>query len=268
MSQIALSVDPRPSHPASETTGTGQRSRVGSRQKARRRQRMSRILAGLTIASTLAGLFFLTPAPSDHGQRLLVPPNGAWIETLPSRPIFSLAGGEFARPSVFYRARRHEPGGGRIDQMGFGQMGDDKASFLRLTIYRMGEEPHVQIPFFVEMARRAAEAQIAIARSQPAQPQATRFGTFDIAEVVLTDDMHQRSCLGFRSAIEEKNLRLSGLACGASAQKFDQQDLACALDQLTMVNSSEEKNLVSFFAAPQRTKECLDRRPVATKGRR
>ncbi|NDA48636.1 MAG: hypothetical protein EBY21_15445, partial [Alphaproteobacteria bacterium] len=158
MSQMALSVDPRPSHSASETAVSAQRGRAGSRHKSRRRQRMSRILAGLTLATTLAGLFFLAPSPSDQGQRLLVPPNGAWIETLPSRPIFSLAGGEFARPSVFYRARRHEPGGGRIDQLGFGQMGDDKASLLRLTIYRMGEEPHAQIPFFVEMARRAAEA--------------------------------------------------------------------------------------------------------------
>ena len=53
-------------------------------------------------------------------------------------------------------------------------MSDDKAALLRLTIYRTGEELHAQIPFFVEMARRAAEAQISIVRSQPAKEFYTR----------------------------------------------------------------------------------------------
>ena len=268
MSQIALSVDPRPPHTASESSSGTHRPSAGSRARARRKQRMSRILAGLTLGATLLGLFLFAPSPSDQGQRPIAPPNGAWIENLPSRPIFSLPGGEFARAPLFYRARRHEPGGGRIDQLGFGQMSDDKAALLRLTIYRTGEELHAQIPFFVEMARRAAEAQISIVRSQPAQPQTTRFGTFDFAELVLSDEIRQRSCLGFRSSFDEKGLRLSGLACGSMGQKFDKQDLACSLDQLTLANSADEKNLAAFFAAPLRIKECVDRRPVATKAKR
>jgi hypothetical protein len=220
-----------------------------------------RIATAALIACVCA--FAIASAPPNGGAEDSAAPKAesarpsaplpAWIEIPRPEELFALKAPELAKEARSYHARRHRNGGGRQDVLVFGGA-TDSAPSLRLTIYRVGDEPAPDASFFVDLARRAAEAGRGISRV--AQPTAlpTRLGVFEVADLNVTrSGAPESACLGFRLAQAARNLRITGFACGGPegplASLASKSALACLLDDVELVPAARDSDLSAFFAA-------------------
>ena len=204
------------------------------------------VLAGVgtlaLAALMLAGLL----DPEAEAPQPSAPPPPGWEEIVAPAQRFTLDSAEFGHAPALYEARRHLAGGGRQDFLTFGA-NFATAPYLRLALYQVGEETAPRVDFFVDLTRTAALAGLSVIRSTLPQPQATRFGAFDVAELGVTDGASERMCLGFRFRPEGADLRLAGFACAAE-KVLDRNQLACVLDRLEPAAGLDDPRLAAVFA--------------------
>jgi hypothetical protein len=186
------------------------------------------------------------PLRMTHVGKALLPAP-AWIQI--NRPIelYALEAPEITRLSRSYEAHRHLTGGGRQDILTFGAPNPDSA-YVRLVVYRLGEEEAANTPFFVELARRAADGGLAITKSQAPAPLTTRFGEAEVADIAMAAaESTAMPCLGFR--VEAKGLawHMTGFACGGR-NPLPRPALQCLFDRLDLLSAGEDTALAKFFA--------------------
>jgi hypothetical protein len=173
----------------------------------------------------------------------------AWVEIAKPFRLFALAAPDWGREPTSYTAQRQRDGGGRRDNLTYGTFGTDQP-WLHLTLYRPGTEEAVAAPFFVDMARRAAPAGLAVARMGQPAPLPTRFGTFEVADFTLAGQAGatgpSTQCLGFRLPTD-KILQIGGFACAAPGQPVSRQRLACTLDRIDLISAGDDTDLRGFF---------------------
>lgn len=222
------------------------------------------MLAGLAgCGSLIYGLLQGLPPdePRQGGQTALEQP---WVDI--GRPIelYALQSNEFGREPRRYEARRHRTGGGRQDVLAYGaEFGE--GPYLRLSLYRIGREPAPAASFFVDLARQAAQAGLAVARSAQPAPLATKFGPLETADVLLERGSTEATCLAFRLLAGDVDFRLDGMACGESAAP-DRASLACVLDRLDLISGSGDPPLLRFFTeAEQRRGQTCQARPAGAR---
>ncbi len=211
-------------------------------------------LAALAIALAATAAFSgLLRAPAAAPDSSEIAKN-AWQEVRNPLKFYSLESVEFGREPRVYEARRHVIGGGRQDSLTFGAAVPGAEPSLRLSIYRFGKESVSDDRFFVEMARRAAQAGFAVTHSAQPGDLATRFGTFETADLTLATPVGEVACLGYRLEVATPGLRISGYACGAPGRPVDRRSLACALDRLDLVSAAEDRPLARFFVAAEQAR--------------
>ncbi|MBX9761107.1 MAG: hypothetical protein K2Y29_20185 [Beijerinckiaceae bacterium] len=213
-------------------------------------------VAGLALASTLSGVAMQTsqaagPDPGADGSFPAQPAEGraagAWEEVADVRPRFALAGSEYGREPDFFSVRRNVAGGGRLDQIAFGSP-HEPGPYLRFTFYRPFDEPVGGVSFWLEMARRAGEAGLALERSQPVPELAqTRFGAFEIGILRASGPQGPRACLGFRHEGHEPDFVISGVACLNAEPALARQALVCAIEAVTLAPGQDDAELAQFF---------------------
>ncbi len=227
----------------------------------RRERQLKRLIvgSGLALSAILCGALLLDriePAPQQVAVRA---PEPVWVEIAKPFQLFSLPAPELAREKSSYQARRHASGGGRQDILTFGGFGEP-GPYVRLVIHRVGGEYVPETSFFVDVARRAAEAGLAVTRSLAPAGLPTRFGTFETADVSLASgSSSEPTCLGFRMSVTKPDMRISGLACGSHAKPMERVQLTCLLDRLDLVSAGDDKAMRAFFAGAElaRNTACL-----------
>ncbi len=241
--------------------------------RAARSARLRWRLSGIALATLMCGVGLallaqadapLPPVPSKHP----VPPAPAWIPINRPFPLYGLEVAEVAKLSSAYEALRHQTGGGRQDILTFGSPKPDSAYF-RLILYRAGSEDVPNAPFFVELARRAADANLAITKSIPPAQLATRFGDAEVTDVTLTAAAGiDISCLSFRMQAKSLPWRMSGFACGG-AKPLARSELQCILDRLDLNTAGDDQALAKFFAVAElhRNPACAGTRLTPTTAR-
>jgi hypothetical protein len=221
------------------------------RLRRRRRNLAPVAVAFLALLLLAFGVVVLAAAQSEDGPvqtaRLEAPPAPQWIDVVRPIEIFSLDAPDFAKDTKIYRARRHRDGGGREDMLGFGQL-SGKESFLRLMIYRIGTETAPQVSFYVDLARRAAAAELSIGRSVLPQVDTTRFGPVEVADLDLVGrDGTTTPCLGFRGS-SEAPIKMVGFACGTKDKPLSRPGLTCIIERLDLNSAGEDVALARFFS--------------------
>ena len=222
-------------------------------------------LAGLALlGAILVVLLNVRLAPGAAAPAPVPAParTDRWVEIDNPSPLFVLDSAAFGKLPRLYEARRAEHGGGRRDMLTFGRFDGSGDSYLFLSLAKAGAATP-PAPFFVALARPAAEAALALTRSGEPTPLATRFGAFEIADVTLARQAIQASCLGFRFDAEASRFHIAGLACGGARRPLERARLACSLDGLSLVSADADSNLGLFFqsAKPRRDRLCGDDRP-------
>jgi hypothetical protein len=213
-------------------------------------------LLGLAVA-----LLAAAASPNQIRQTAAIePPPPVWTEINHPLPLFDLTAPELAKSPMAYQARRHILGGGRQDILTYG--GLNGPTYLRLQLYRLGTEPVPATPLYVDLARAAAQADVSISHSLPPTALATRFGTFEVADISLAGrNAAGVPCLGFRGAALGGGFRISGFACGGPALLMSRPTLACLIDRLDLNAAGDDQALASFFAATE-----LKRNPACAGG--
>jgi hypothetical protein len=215
-------------------------------------------VAGLAVSGLMPAP--KTPAPAAPA------PKSDWIDYGKPVQVYALQTPEFGKDVRLYEARRHREGGGRQDILSYGGVEIGQTPALRIALYRPGAEIAPLTTFHVDVARQAARAGLALTRSSVPDGLATRFGTVEVADIMLARDETPTPCLGFRLMVGEPDLRVAGYACGG-AKPLDRPTLACALDRLELLSPGDDKELAKYFIAAEqaRNKACATQRPPGAK---
>lgn len=218
-----------------------------------RRRGVPRLRISLTSALIVAGLAVLAQRSSEMAENRVEEPSAGPQPAAPPSPwqtipgpmaVYELEGPEWNRLGLAYEARRHEMGA-REDTLLLGRFASE-AAHLRLAITR-GARAEAARSLFVDLARRAAAAGMAVTRVAQSAPAATKLGPVEAAEIVLGSSA-PRSCLGFRFIHADLAFRLDGWLCGAGGQAPDAEQLACTLDRLSPIEATDDPSLRALFA--------------------
>jgi hypothetical protein len=192
-------------------------------------------------------------APAAPKPAAVARPENPWTEIVRPIALYSLETPDFGREPRLYEARRHATGGGRQDILTFGPADLGAGPALRIDLYREGAEEVPDSPFFADIARQAALAGFAVIRSALPDALPTRFGTFEAADVMLSEGKTETACLGFRLLADKAGLRITGFACGGQ-KPINRPTLACALGRLDLLAARENGDLTRFFVAAEQNR--------------
>ena len=214
-------------------------------------------LAALGIACLLALAFSAWRAALPPPPPLAAAPPSTWVEIVKPSHMFSVETPLFGKSPRLYEARSHREGGGRQDTLAYGAAAPGDAPLLHMMLYRRGSEALPEATFFVEIARRAAQAGFSVSRSGLPEMLPSRFGAFEVADMQLGYGAGVANCMGFRLQVGNPALLVSGFACGGSAG-LDRPGLACALDRLDLASAGGDGELAKFFSLAEsaRGKAC------------
>ena len=216
---------------------------------ARRRRLEVALVGGLTGVLAAAALIFAVEEPAAP-EPAKPAPVGGWLDV--SRPLamFSFDSQEFAPAPVSYAMRRHTTGGGREDILTSGDFAGD-GPFLRLVIHQVGEEGAADQSLFVEAARRASAAGLALDNLSNPAALPTRFGVAEWADARLSvpaDGAARENCAVFRFGETRPALRVSGLACGPAGKPYNRSQMSCLVGRLDLAAAGGDSDLQKFFA--------------------
>ncbi len=178
-----------------------------------------------------------------------------------NRPIalYDLAGTEFGKLPLGYRARRRRPDGAREDVLTFGTLGTAKP-YLQLSLLRAGPDAPgdggqdgLADGLADALARLAGLRGLTATRIRDAAPVDTRFGRIEAADLLLWQGGTATPCLGFRGGASDGGvLRVAGFACGAPGRPVGRAALACAVDRIDLVSAGDDAALRAVFVAAAR----------------
>ncbi|MFC7665694.1 hypothetical protein ACFQWF_28150 [Methylorubrum suomiense] len=108
-----------------------------------------------------------------------------------------------------------------------------EAPWLLVTATDAGARTESPPSLFVTLVRRAADGRgLAVTRTGERNVVATRYGTFETLETVLSGD-GTRTCTGFRS-LALNTVHLDGWLCGILGQAPEKREVACAIDRIAL----------------------------------
>ena len=235
--------------------------------RAARRHRLEvALFSGL---GAMLGVIYLVLAIAPPAERTAAAPAPApaWVETAKPLPVYSFAAPEFAHAVASYGMRRHSTGGGREDVLTFGVFTGADA-YLRIVVHRVGGEGAPNQTLFVESARRAAEAGLALDGLGRATAVLTRFGQAEWAEARIAapgQAAAREGCAVFRFAADEPALQVFGAACGPDGVAFTRRQMACLIGGLDLAAASDDDELQRYFARSELARDaaCSGPRPHA-----
>jgi hypothetical protein len=178
--------------------------------------------------------------------------------------LFALDSAELAKAGESHDAVRARTGDGREDSLTFGAAARSDAPFMELAVYRIGSEASDPAPFFVELSRRAAAAGLAVSKATPADPMRSKFGDLESADVKLSLNGVERSCVAFRRAVPGETLQLGGWYCPPAGSFAERAELSCIIDRLEPSNANEDRTTREGFAKAEDRRLGCGRPPVLT----
>jgi hypothetical protein len=248
------------------------RRRTASGHPARRRRSAFPWLRLCLGSGAVTALMVLAhgpePSPADAPDWAVIEPAPisapppVWEALAQPAAIYAVTAADVQDLPFAHNARRGRDGA-REDTLTFGTAEDGAQPYARI-VARRSLQPDLHEPsFFVDLARRAADAGLAVSRSAPASGLLTKFGSAEAADAALTGAA-DRACLAFRLARPEAALRVGGWLCGAGGEPPSRHRLACLIDGLSL-RSAEDAALSALFAeaARQRDPACAPPRVAA-----
>ena len=221
--------------------------------------RQKRWLGGARLASSAlasAALAALVSMPMRGGGKSVDGPAASargtaasWIDIQKPFQLYALPSPEFGKAPSLYEARRQAVGEGRVDTLAFGKF-DGTGPYLRVSVQRLAG-PGLASGFFIDLARRAAEAGLAVSHPSVTAQIASSFGGLDYASATLEHSGTQARCQLFRLSDTGTDLQVAGLACAGGGRELEPGGLACLVDRLSLISSRDDAALRLFFAAAE-----------------
>jgi hypothetical protein len=244
------------------------------------------MMGGAAVLVLLASLMMGGKGSVDQPQTAAAEPQAAPVPKISTQAetaaaglvkqyaAFDLSAPEFAKEKKALSSRVLEGSDSREDSLTIGQFASN-GPYMRLDIRQTAGEKLGSPDFFLDMTRHGSDAGLSVVgRIGQPSPLVTRFGSFEAADIRLTDSAAgkgagERACLAVRLVNTKAYIQISGLACGAAAKPLDRRAMGCILDRLEYQPNGENKSLDQFFlnAELERGKGCADagQTPTASK---
>ncbi|WP_414472639.1 hypothetical protein [Microvirga sp. M2] len=188
------------------------------------------LMSGLIIA----GLVYFARQKTDEPRvaargsappSVLIAPAPVWTPLAPAPALYAI---EKAAGALAVEARQNASGA-REDTLILGRFGN--SPYARLTLVQGPAEPPRS--FFVDAARRAAQAGLAVSRLAQSRMVATKFGPVEAAVVTLVGSRDQE-CQAFRFSDGGSGFGFQGWLCDGEANAPDDAQLACLIDGIVL----------------------------------
>jgi len=169
----------------------------------------------------------IAPSSSADGQRDAGSGGGASVPesvaVVKQYAAFDLTSPEFAKEKKG-RSTRQLDGGIREDNLTLGQFSSGEP-YLRLDLRQPNGEKRANPDFFLDLTRHAAQAGLSVAKIGQPSPLSTRFGSFEVADIRLSQTSSQgapteRACLAMRLAGAKLPVEIAGISCGAPRSRL------------------------------------------------
>ena len=171
-------------------------------------------------------------------------PAKVWTSLAEKRPLFGLSAGDPALALTRYEARRRADTGAREDSASYGVFA--AGPYFHIALRRSdGELP---ASHFVDAARRAAQAGLALVRLGQPFALATKFNALDMAIATLSNRNAARTCASFRMPSDALGFGLSGWFCDDAGASALPARLACLIDRLVPTPENQDLTLRIAFA--------------------
>lgn len=170
-------------------------------------------------------------------------------------PIFALEAAELSGLAQSYGSRS-KTSGAREDVMTWDEPQRAGASpFKPLVLIvaqrRIAPDADPAGSLYLETTRRAALHGLSVARAATPGDLPTKFGTFEVADVVLERGTETgrlaRSCLAFRHATASVVFRLTGWLCAQPDKVVERPTLAALIGKLTLIGAGADRDLHQIF---------------------
>lgn len=204
------------------------------------------------------------PAPEKIAAKILADGDAPAAAARPA-VSFDLDAPEFEREKRTVAVHEPDDGGGRVDSLTVGQFAMG-APFLRVDVHQDLESRATNPDFFLDMTRHAQRAGLSVARIGQRSALPTRFGSFETAEIRLSQPAgeeiaaSERVCLAGRLVESNVPVEIAGIACGSAAKPIDRLAFGCIIDKLNYSASGDNKALNDFVLTAElaRGKGCVD----------
>jgi hypothetical protein len=191
-------------------------------------------------------------APAQVLAAAMSPPRPEWTPIARALPIYGItAPGQTSLPLAF--VAQSNGTGARQDTLTFGAFEHEAERHVRVMLHRSAAPEVAEVRFFLDLARQASSAGLAVIRSTPSEALATKFGPVEASEVTLSEGA-ERACFGFRFVHQGVGFRFAGWLCPPRGQPLDRQELACTIDRLMVLNAGPDEPLRGLFAEADRRK--------------
>ncbi|MBY0613371.1 MAG: hypothetical protein K2P80_14420 [Beijerinckiaceae bacterium] len=170
-------------------------------------------------------------------------------------PIFALEAAELSGLVQGYGSRS-KTSGAREDIMTWDERplaGESPFRPLVLIVAQRRISPDAEPAgsLYLETTRRAALHGLSVARAATPGDLSTKFGTFEVADVVLERGAEAgrpaRSCLAFRHAAASVVFRLTGWLCAQPDKVVERPTLAALIGKLTLIGAGADRDLHQIF---------------------
>jgi hypothetical protein len=191
------------------------------------------------------------PAPSPPTE---FRPQPEWIE-IPRTP------GAFALNSsllegTHYVVRRHRSGGGRKDELTFGDP-SARRPYVRIVLYRPGTEGMAEPDPLEAVVEVASQSSIDADLQETNRKVTTKFCALPIVAMTVKSATGPRYCIATAAAWSDPRLGLTAWWCNEGAELVAHGDFACLLDRLALMSAGGDDSLAEFFArAELRRRTC------------
>ena len=204
------------------------------------------MFAAITVGAGIVGYDVIAPTPAVSS----VTPTDlrpTWIEVTRATGAFAVSMPGLDASNSNYLVRRHRDGGGRKDLMTWGTP-DGSAAYVRIELYRPGNEDMTPDDAFDAIAALASEAKMNAELTETTSKLITKFGELPVVEMVVTGAEGVRSCVAVSGAWENPRFGIVSWWCNSGPEMVPHGLLACLLDKLSLMSAGGDDRLAQFFA--------------------
>jgi plasmid stabilization system protein ParE len=170
-------------------------------------------------------------------------PRSEWIAVGKPYPAFALTLPDLGE-EAHYAIRRHAQGGGRKDNITFGEPGRS-LRYVMIEIYRPGTELERFGDAASEITARAGSLRPA-GPARAGLPLDTKFGSASTVEFAV-GRFGIGHCIGFVRAFDAPRVQIAGLSCSMNSI-VNRNAVVCALDRLTLLSAGSDPDIGKLFA--------------------
>ncbi|MCC6949468.1 MAG: hypothetical protein IT539_17055 [Bradyrhizobiaceae bacterium] len=170
-----------------------------------------------------------------------------WIESARAHGAFALESSALDGLDARYQVRRHRFGGGRKDELTFGNA-ESPGAYVRLSFYRPGDEGMAEPDALEAVTALAAESDIDADLQETSGKVRTKFGDLPAVNMRIHVRSGWRNCLAVAGAWSDPRFGLVGWWCNSGPEMVALGEFACLLDRATLMSAGGDDQLAEFFA--------------------